>query len=210
VKPTVAFVLAVALAATSPAAAPGAERGQVGGPPTLRFDREPYSGKLSSKVIVVARARTSLGPVELVAYDTASGCLTIEVDVLRERSGSMTCHSDPAGGIIEAQGAGWDKRIKRGTGQFSVFLGGIAADVARVSAEGRAKRGRKRANAIIARPGPEILGRLNQAEPFHAWGVVLPGCFSGRRFTAKAFGADGSLLGSIHDPNEGGGFFPCK
>lgn len=209
-KLRIAVGLVVALAAACPATAPAAERGQVGGPPTLKFDREPFSGRLTSKMIVIARAGSSLGPVELVAYDTADGCLTIELDVVRERTGSPTCHSEPEGGVIEVQGSGWDKRVKRGTGQYSVFLGGIGADAARVSAEGRAKKGRKRATGIIARPGPEILARLNNAEPFSAWGAVLPGCFSGRRFIARAFGSDGSLLGSTRDPSEGGGFFPCK
>jgi hypothetical protein len=205
-----AGIAAVLVAVLCPAAAGAVERGEVGGPPTLKFNREPQAGKLTSPAIVIARSRSFLGPVEFVAYDTAGGCLTVELDVVRERSFSLTCRSDPGARGIFADGASWSEARAPGAGQFSVFLGGIGADVTRVRAEGRTARGRTRVKAIVARPGREILNRLDQEEPFSAWGVVLPGCVSGKRFTAEAFGPGGSLLDSTHDPNQGGGFFPCK
>jgi len=209
VKLRTLLALAAILALAVPALAQAAQRGRVGGPPTLRFDRAKHSGKLTTKPLVIDRTRSVLGPAELVAYGTKH-CLTIELDIVFERATSPTCHTEPGAREISFDGAGWYKRRKRGRGQFSLFLGGAGSEVAAIAVDGRGRRGGKvKRDGLFARPNEDLLRRLN-AEPFAAWGALLLGCVSGKRLTVRAFDLSGSLLATRHDPWQGGGFYPCK
>jgi hypothetical protein len=202
-----ALVLLVALVTTSISVALAAQRGQVGGPPSIALG-PPDEGKRTTPDFVIGRDDTPLGTTELVAYgwlapadSLPSGprkqlCIWVE-HLPREISPGM-CGPllDPNGGqklAIDDQIQALGKPAQR----FTEIGGRLTPDVASVrilySHNGRAFSHK----ATVAQVAGELQRKLHQAVPFGYFNARVRGLVPWRSIRAEAYDSTGALIGEV-------------
>jgi hypothetical protein len=190
----VALLCTVGLVAAGPARAQ--EPGQVGGPPTLNLPRKDYK-RHTSDVIVIGRGVAFNGVIEMVAWSAEKCPLAIEVESVQWGPLFSICGAvRPLIGPIELEGASFGIPIQHAAS--SQYDGPLATNVETVEAIGKKHGHRKTVAAVVGKPDAQILSRLGQTQPFAYWVAILPGCFSGKQFTARAFDSQGGLIGVTH------------
>jgi hypothetical protein len=181
-----------------------AMRGEVGGPPTrsvaLRmFMRTQHP---TSRVIVIGREKAAGGRIELLAYDSPSGLCMLayrpklfvlgQVDPpwcdvpLQPPSGAIA-----VGHFTSLSGGGKRYIYSDQEGVIRSAVGSVALNV-----QVRGSSGPVAARVGYARPGPVILARLHQPEPFSVFLAVERGCALISTYQATAFDYSGAAIGS--------------
>jgi hypothetical protein len=193
----VALCLAAAAAAQDPAP------GTVGGPPTNpEFHEDP---KPRSEVLVIGVGRTTIGRVEVVAYDSRYG-LCVDLEFLDEGSGVGSCGSDPNAEGRPIAISGWGSS-RSGRNRTTNIQGVLAPEVASVTVRARHKNGVRTPRPVVSQVDSEMASRLGQDEPFGHFVAALRGCIEIHRFRVAAFDASGARLGDDRIPR--GGFGMC-
>lgn len=201
-----AVLLAVSAVPLASGATTSANKGQVGGPPTLPLGPAD-EGKKVTPAIVIARGHTYDGPVEIAAYgwkpppdDPIGGtqcCVWIEYPRTRDIIFG-TC-SD----ALDQQGARGPIDIASEDQQFSPKLrrntqiGGLVdPEVARVrvSFHRKGRRHRSHVRALVAKVDGDLQQKLKQPGPFGYFNVKVRGLVPFKTFRAQAFDANGNLI----------------
>lgn len=202
-----AVALVCALAA--PGVATGAERGEVGGPPSDTTASLPKGKKKAkrfglpvarSEAIVIGVGESVAGGVELVAQDSSAGiCLSTQYQNEGFVVGSCMGSATPRGAI---EGTAWTIDRISGAGYSSVT--GLVTPGASVYVAFEGKRGRRLQPATVATPDASILARLHTT-PFSYFHAAASGCTPSHKTIAIASDASGTELG-----RERGQRFPKK
>jgi hypothetical protein len=185
--------------AAFPASAGAQGRGEIGGPPSLGSPLEKREGPTSEAIVV----GTGLGPqgrVEIVAQNSKLGlCIFIDHPDQGNSGGSCGARVIPSTiGVMEETFTG-AKRRGNAVSAYSGFMQPAASSVIGTAAQrkNRSKRVRRKTVAgIAAAPGPEILSRLHQSQPFGFFTVEFRGCLIHAKVRVTALDASGLFLDS--------------
>jgi len=188
------------------AVAMAAQRGQVGGPPTLALG-PPDEGKRTTPDLVIGRDDTFAGPVELVAYgwlaprdSLPSGPrkqLCIWVEYLPKEIDPGMCGPllDPNGEqkiAIDDQIQALGKPAQR----FTEIGGRLTPDVATVRAFYR-RDGRKVSSlATVAQVTGRLQEKLRQPVPFGYFDLKIKGLVPWHSIRVQAYDSAGAIVGS--------------
>jgi hypothetical protein len=198
IRTTVALV-AVGIAVGLPASAVAQERGTVGGPPSLGSPLSKREGPTSEAIVIGAGAGPQ-GRVEIVAQNSRLGlCVFIDHPDQKSESGNCGARVVPSTiGVMEETFIG-AKRRAHAVSAYSGFMQSTAASVVGVAAQ-RKKRSkrvrRKTVSGVAAAPGPEILSRLHESQPFGFFTVEFRGCLTHAKVRVTALDPSGLFLAS--------------
>jgi hypothetical protein len=213
------LVGAVALVGAGGTAGLLAARGEVGGPPSLRFARispqQRAAGvKPLTRPVIFARGRLSRdgSPWQLVGFQTTRG-LCVEIDFPRQGRASGCGAPQPRGG----RAIDWQAQIGLAGGTRRLVLGAVAPTVASVhlrQAAVRGLRGRSPRPKLLRGPrelrgsvqsrvihvrDPRLLAAMGLRSEFAYWVAELDGPSGALR--ADAQGVDGGPVGQVEIPN---------
>lgn len=200
---TVAIAL-ISLVMLSKAVAEAAQRGQIGGPPSIALG-PPDEGKRTTPDLVIGRATTPFGTTELVAYgwlappdSLPSGprrqfCIWAE-HLPKEISWGMCGRPlDPEGNqkiVIDSRGGTLGKPAQR----FAEIGGRLTPNVASVRIFYR-RNGRKESSlATVAQVAGELQRKLHQAVPFGYFNARVRGRVPWRSIRVEAYDSSGAVL----------------
>jgi hypothetical protein len=217
---TIVASVTLGIAVALPASAVAQERGTVGGAPSLGPPLSKREGP-TSEAIVIGTGTGPQGRVEIVAQNSKLGlCIFIDHPDQESSSGNCGTRVVPSTiGVLEETFTG-AKRRANAVSAYSGFMQPTASTVVGVAAQRkkRSKRVRRKTGAgIAAAPGPDILSRLHQSQPFGFFALEFRGCLIHAKVRVTAIDASGLFLASDlafrphAKPEEIGGFrfVPC-
>jgi hypothetical protein len=201
-----ALVVAVLIAAILIPVAVAAQRGQIGGSPTIALG-PPDEGKRTTPDLVIGRGDTRAGAVEIVAYGWLAPkdslpasprkqlCIWIEQLPKEVSPGMCGPTLDPNGDqkiVIDARIQGLGTPAQR----FTEIGGRLTPDVASVRAFYR-RDGREVASvATVAQVAGELQRRLHQSVPFGYFDLRVRGLVPSHSIGVQAYDDAGAILGS--------------
>jgi hypothetical protein len=200
---SMSFVLMATILVT---VAMAAQRGQVGGPPTLALG-PPDEGKRATPDLVIGRGDTFAGPVELVAYgwlaprgSLPSGprkqlCIWVEYLPKEIEPGMCGPLLDPNGErkiAIDDQIQALGKPAQR----FTEIGGRLTPDVATVRAFYRRDGRQVSSLATVAQVAGRLQERLRQPVPFGYFDLKIKGLVRWNSIRVQAYDSAGAIVGS--------------
>jgi hypothetical protein len=200
-----AGILAFLCVASLAAATIAAQKGQVGGPPTLPLGQAD-EGKKVTPALVIGRGPTYDGHAEITAYgwkppaDDPSGgmqfCTWIEYPPEDIEFGTCgPAGTPPPNGVIDIDS---ESKIVGGPpkDRWSRASGLITPEVARVRVTYSRHGAKKHANAVVGQVTPALQQKLDQPARFGYWDLKIRGGIRFSTLRAKALDADGNVLGT--------------
>jgi hypothetical protein len=200
-----AILIVVALASVATAASISAQKGQVGGPPTLPLGPAD-EGKKITPALVIGRGPTYDGHAEITAFgwkppadDPEGGkqfCTWIEYPPETIEFGTCgPAGTPPANGVIEIDS---ESNIVGGPpkDRWTRASGLITPKVSEVRVTFRRHGVKKHANAVVGQVTAALQQKLDQPARFGYWDVKLRGGVKFSSLHAQALDADGNVLGS--------------
>ncbi len=195
-----AVLVAVALVPIARAATSSVAKGQVGGPPTLNVG-PPEEGMQTTPALVIGRGQNYDGPVEIAAFGykppPGSGlgdkqvCIVVEYpktdDIEFEVCGLPTQKVE-----ITSQ----QQQVAPKSSRYTEAGGFVESDVASVRVTFHRKGKKKHAKVTLAKITPDLQEKLGLAKDLGYWDTKVPGLVNFKSFRAKAFDANGKLLGT--------------
>jgi hypothetical protein len=199
------ILIVVALTSVATAASISAQKGQVGGPPSLPLGQAD-EGKKVTPALVIGRGPTYDGHVEITAYgwkppadDPTGGkqfCTWIEYPPDDIEFGTCgTASTPPANGVIQIDS---ESQIVGGPPKkrWSRASGLITPKVAKVKVTFRRHGPKRHTTAVIGRVTDALRQKLDQPARFGYWDVKIRGHVRFSMLRARAFDADGNVLGT--------------
>jgi hypothetical protein len=199
------LVLLAALVAISTSAATSAQRGQVGGSPSIALG-PPDEGERTTPDYVIGRDDTPFGTTELVAYGWLAPrdslppgprkqfCIWVEHLPKEVSYGTCGFPLNPDGNqkmIIDSRGGARGKPAQR----FIEIGGRLTPDVASVRVFYR-RNGRKESRqATVAQVTGDLQRKLHQAVPFGYFNARLRGRVAWHSIRVRAFDNGGGPIG---------------
>ena len=197
-----AFLCVASLAA---AATITAQKGQVGGPPTLPLGAAD-EGKKVTPAVVIGRGPTYDGHVEITAYgwkppadDPTGGkqfCTWIEYPPETIEFGTCgAAATPPANGVIQIDS---ESQIVGGPPKkrWSRASGLITSEVAKVKVTFQRHGPKRHTTAVVGQVTDALRQKLEQPTRFGYWDVKIRGHVRLSSLRARAFDADGNVLDS--------------
>ena len=199
------ILIVLALTSVATAASISAQKGQVGGPPTLPLGKAD-EGKKVTPALVIGRGPTYDGHAEITAYgwqppadDPTGGkqfCTWIEYPPDEIEFGTCgPAETPPPNGVIDIDS---ESKIVGGPAKdrWSRASGLITPKVAKVRVTYRRGGAKKHANAVVGQVTADLQKKLDQPARFGYWDVKLRGSVRFSTVRAQALDADGDVLGS--------------
>ena len=198
---TITLLILLLGACTLNAAAVGAsEKGQIGGPPTIKLG-PPVEGKRTSPALVIGRGSTAEGPAEIVAYgwkseaDSAPDAFCVWAEQLPDQVLFGTCGIAP----FRAGSIGMEMKIQtvQPRSARATYIGGvISPDVASVRISFRRPGSSKRfkVKPILGQVNGDLQQRLRQPAPFGFYYAQVKGLVKFRHVRVEALDAEGAVI----------------
>jgi hypothetical protein len=199
-------VLALAVALVVAAVAVAAQKGTLGGSPTVPVG-PPDEGTRESPVRVILAGDTWGGGVEIAAYKwnppaefaTGADMVWADVEIGSPPEGwlsSSTFSPEELAAPVAIEALFWQPSPKS---ERSTFVGGaLQPGVARVQLSYKRPHGTGtvHADAVVGSVNGRLQEEIGQAAPFGYFFARLPGVVQAKGLQAVAFDADGNRLGS--------------